>query len=171
MRFRPLPAQSYLRSVFDYDPETGVLRWRYRPDQRPQLNARFAGKPVTHVDSMGYVAVRLDGRLCRAHRVIFKWMTGRDPIGVDHADNDRGNNVWVNLREATQSENSRNRSPNAGRLKGATRQSSAETWMARIQVGRKQVYLGSFPTEQEAHEAYCAAAPKHHGIFANTGAA
>ena len=34
----------YVRSILDYDKETGIFVWRYRSDKALNWNARYAGK-------------------------------------------------------------------------------------------------------------------------------
>ncbi len=58
MKILPLPSQESLQELFDYDPNTGHLRWKI--DRSP--NARIgmiAGTP----NSMGYRMVRVDGKM------------------------------------------------------------------------------------------------------------
>jgi hypothetical protein len=45
----------------------------------------------------------------------------------------------------------------------------APLWRAEITVNGKTYKLGSYPTPEEAHAAYCAKAKELHGEFARTG--
>ncbi len=99
----PLPAQSYLRECFDYDPDTGVLRWKVRPPEHfidskwaASWNAHWAGQEAGIVLARGYRQVCLDYKKYLAHRIIFRIMTGVDPGElIDHRDTDPGNNRWI----------------------------------------------------------------------------
>jgi hypothetical protein len=54
-------------------------------------------------------------------------------------------------------------------LKGIKRSKHGKKWQARIQVDKKTIHLGAFSTPEEAHQAYCDAAFKYFGEFANPG--
>ena len=91
---------------------------------------------------------------------------------VDHIDGDGLNNQRANLRGCERSENLWNQGAKANTvsgLKGVTWCPGRGKWHARIVVKGKTHHLGNHFTAQEAHAAYCAAALKFHGKFANTG--
>ncbi|MCA8339501.1 AP2 domain-containing protein [Burkholderia multivorans] len=52
---------------------------------------------------------------------------------------------------------------------GVSSHPNTSRWVARIQHGGKQHYLGMFDTPELAHAAYVAAAKRLHGEFANAG--
>src|ERR1043165_3940616 len=89
---------------------------------------------------------------------------------VDHIDGNGLNNRRSNLRLATYAQSSMNRGrniKNSSGYKGVDLKDGK--WRAEIQVSRKKVYLGRFSTPEEAYAAYCEAAKKYHGEFANFG--
>ena len=68
---------SYVRSRLNYDPATGSLIWKARPEARFQWwNARYAGAPAGSLDAKGYLRVYLDGTAYKAHRVMWAMVTG-----------------------------------------------------------------------------------------------
>jgi hypothetical protein len=188
MRTLPLPSRKYLRECFDYSPQTGELRWRARPlthfqkkakpgwlAERNQAswNRKYAGRPFGKISTDGSHIGVVDYVYYKAHRIIFKWMTGTDPIQVDHRDRDRLNNRWDNLRNATQAQNQANvgamRHNKVG-LKGVRRVPWHDGFTARISMmNRKSVSLGFFPTAEAAHAAYCVAAQARWGEFWSAG--
>ena len=172
-----------LRQLLDYDPETGILRWKKRTPEffedtvrrdAEQIcnwwNKRFAGKIAGSLNKNGYIALFVLNKWYRAHRIIWLWMTGSWPtIDVDHRDLSKSNNRWGNLREATQAQNRTNRNlrpDNTSGLKGVCWFKPQGKWRAAIQANKKRVFLGYFDTKDEAHAAYCDAAKRLHGEFA-----
>lgn len=122
-------------------------------------------------DSAGYVVVWYNKRLWRVHRLAYHLQGLEIPEQVDHINGVRDDNRWCNLRPCTNMQNQYNRKgcSKLGRLKGALYDKKAGRWYSMIRHGGKRTYLGTFPNEQAAHEAYVRAAKELHGEFARTG--
>jgi len=91
-------------------------------------------------------------------------------IEVDHEDHNGLNNQRYNLRKGTKTDNQHNaivRKDNTSGFKGVNLDKDSGKWVARIQAGRKRIFLGHFTTSLEAAWAYDEAAREHHGEFAN----
>lgn len=152
-----------------YGKQTGVIYWK----KRPRWSHVKIGDPVGCKSQSGYRVFHLDGAMFFAHRVAW-WMSyGKWPVEeLDHINGDRFDNRMENLREATRLENTYNKRPfskTGTGLKGAyTHASMNGKWFAQIVANKKQIYLGRFDTEAEAHAAYVVAARKHHGEFGRT---
>jgi hypothetical protein len=160
---KALPPQSRLLELFSYDPDTGVLTRRISAARMP------AGSIAGDLTSTGYMRVCVDGARYRVHRVIWKLVTGSDPVGIDHEDLDRTNNRWGNLREATETQNAQNRSLRSSSrsgFKGVCFHKKSGKWLARVYVNSEQVCLGLFDTAESGHLAYVTAAKRHFGEFA-----
>jgi HNH endonuclease/AP2 domain len=163
----------YLRSVIDYNPDTGVFTWRYREDRDAAWNARFAGKPAGSPNAGGgYSRIYVNSKPYLAHRLAFLYMTDAVPSEVDHANCVVTDNSWDNLRAADRTLNLANRrlgSANTSGLKGVCKRSDRNKWRAVIGSGQTLVHLGDFDTAEEAHAAYVVAAGKRYGAFARAG--
>lgn len=158
-----LPSQEELLRIFEYDPESGILR--YRIDH----GARKAGEEPRPRLSHPYLIVKINGKKTLAQRVIWKMMTGEDPPEtVDHIDRKKRNNRWSNLRLATRQQQKYNmtkRRDNKCGVKGVYKRESGR-YRAQIKLpGGIVKHLGTFDTEYEAGEAYKAAAKEIHGDF------
>jgi hypothetical protein len=181
---KKLPEQRYLRELFDYDPATGIARWRKRPVLHfygkrwsprhacNNWNSKFAGKMIRYVSpTTGYIVVTLRPVGPRhLHRLIWKWMTGEDGDRVVHRHAPRTDNRWNNLVDATPQESAQHKglgSNRQGRLKGASLHQGK--YRSRIKIDGKEVCLGYYYTEIEAHLAYCRAARERFGEFWNPG--
>jgi len=96
------------------------------------------------------------------------------PKGM-HTDHINGNgldNRRSNLRVCTPSQNKMNSKTyrtNKSGFKGVSFYKRDRNWSAQITMNFKKVHLGYFSTPGLAHVAYCNAALKLHGEFANFG--
>jgi hypothetical protein len=156
-----------LKELFCYHPLTGLyVRLIRRGNKMP---GDIAGK----IDKEGYVVISIDGRYYYGHRLSWLYMTGDWPThDVDHEDTNRSNNVWTNLRHATNAENAHNsKTPthNTSGIKGVHWHRKACKWVAMISVNRKSMYLGLFSHIDDARIAVEQARIKYHGEFANHG--
>ena len=152
-----------LREQFDYDQETGVFTRRVRSS-----NCIKIGCVAGTLNSDGYLKFRVNNKRYFAHRLAWLYVHGVWPCAqIDHINGDRDDNRIANLREATCAENSRNSKKRRGgrcRLKGVYIQK--HRFGAQIRMQGKNIYLGYYATEEEAHAAYVAAAEKEFGAFA-----
>lgn len=162
MAAKPLPSQEVLRQLLDYDPETGVLRWKERgPDgfktarSHSVWNAKHAGGLAFRMaNDRGYLTSCVLGRRYSAHRVVWKWVTGQDPDHIDHINGVKADNRFSNLRNVAKVDNQRNRkkpSNNTSGVIGVTARSDLPgKWIAYIGEGGKTIKLGSFETKEAA---------------------
>ena len=168
-----LPTAEEVRAALDYDPFTGVFRWRWRADVLPWINTRCAGKVAGSLDRRSrtniYITIRLNGRLYLAHRLAWVWMTGEWPDGdLDHENTDGTDNRFINLRPATRTQNNGNQRlsrANTTGLKGVSPLPNGR-YQAQIAYQGKNHRLGHFDSPEEAHDAYCYAAVRLFGEFA-----
>lgn len=90
----------------------------------------------------------------------------RTPYG-DHRNRNKLDNRRENLRICTPQENSRNRiGTSRSGYKGVRRSSRGDGWDARITEHGRAVFLGSYPTPEQAAIAYNEAALVLHGQYA-----
>ena len=153
--------QQTLKELLDYDADTGVFKWKAKPSKSIMVGSNAGVIDI----STGYIKIGILGNKYYAHRLAWMYVNGSFPyLGVDHVNGNKQDNRIENLREANQSQNTSNtRKKKKNGLKGAFLHNGG--WQAKICVGGKKFYLGTFDTEQEAHNAYCAAAIFHHKEF------
>lgn len=152
-----------LRSLLSYCRLTGEFRWRVAKDRSIK-----PGDLAGNMRPNGYVIIGIDGRYYVAHRLAWLHVTGEWPKSqLDHRDLNKSNNRFVNLREATMSQNCANKrcqSNNLCGVKGVTRVGGR--YYARIRKHGILHHLGSFATAEEAGAAYLQAAHRLFGEFA-----
>lgn len=157
----------YLQSILDYDPKTGVFRWKVRRNQNATPGA-IAGR----TDSHGHIQITIDGVAYGAHRLAWFMSKGElPPHDIDHENLVRNDNRISNLREATRRQNVHNqpaRNTNKTGIKGVYFHKSSGKYIASLQRKNKPRHIGSYPTVEQAAEAVRFEIMREHGTFANT---
>lgn len=160
------PTQAEIIAAIDYNPQTGLFFWTHH--ESVYVNVR--GKQTATSGVKGHLKIRFQDREYKAHHVAWVIMKGYWPVEVDHENNNRSDNRWSNLREATRQQNQMNRvlSKNStSGFKGVVARKYGG-FEAKIIVSKKYIYLGKFNDPVEAARAYDTAAVKHFGVFAKT---
>jgi hypothetical protein len=172
-------------ALLKYDSETGKLFWKERPldmfsesfpggahKNAKRWNERFANKEAFSLDGSGYVHVGIFGRLYRAHRICWLLHHGEWPTDqVDHINGNKSDNRIANLRDVSYAENQRNqkrREDNSSGVIGVCWHKRKKKWVATIQVGGRQKYIGHFDSVDLAADAR-AAASREFGYHENHG--
>lgn len=99
-----------------------------------------------HKTQYGYVATKIDNKIIFLHHLI---LPIKDGLEVDHINNNKLDNRRCNLRLVTRSQNQMNIKTS----KGVCWDKSSKSWMARITVNYKRIYLGCFKDEKQALKA------------------
>ena len=157
--------------MLDYDPATGIFRWRHRADRSKQWNTKYAHKRAGSFQKTGYrqIEVGADTPISTA-RLAWFYQTGQWPTQqIDHINGVRADDSFANLRQADNAQNNQNRlkqSNNTTGVRGVTKH--LHLFRARINVRGKQIEIGCFSTLEEAAEARRKAELFHHGDYAPT---
>lgn len=165
-----LPSRERLRELFDY--RDGWLYFKVNLVAGGKYI--FIGEKAGYSTANGRVALRIDGYAFLVHRLVWAWHFGQTPVDMDvhHINGDRSDNRIENLRLASHSNTMASAGlskSNTSGLKGVSFSSERAKWVAQITVNYQHMALGRFDTKEEAHAAYCAAADKYFGEFANFG--
>ena len=153
---KPKLTQERLHEILHYDPDTGEFRWR--ASENPDCRAGEIAGAAMRSD---YWSIHVDGRCYRAHQLAWLYITGEwgRPL-VDHRDGDPFNNRWRNLRLANCSEDLSPRRRAVGNNASAAGIALDRfgLWSVRVSTRNGVCFLGRFPTNEAAHEAYAMAA-------------
>jgi hypothetical protein len=151
----------FVSSKLSYDPLSGELRW-LRPKGGKARPGAIAG--CWHG---GYRRVKIGPRSYMASRLAWLLHHGEWPgedFEMDHINLNRSDDRMVNLRKATKNQNMQNVPVRRNGLKGASFKKGV--WRSRITHDGVHYLLGTYATEQEAHDAYVKAAKQLHAEFA-----
>lgn len=141
--------QARLQQLLDYDPRTGVFRWRvtFKSGVR-------AGDIAGCICSDGYRLISVDGQLRLGYRLAWLYVHGAWPAGlIDHKDGVRDHDAIDNLRPATRAQNnmnSRRSRNNTSGVRGVSFSKTAGKWHAYINWQGKQLSIGFFEKIEEA---------------------
>ena len=141
--------QERLRSLFQYNPETGIFIRIAQPSMCVNV-----GDEVSSITSDGYVRVMVDRVSYLAHRLVFLYTDGYLPeCTIDHKNRVKHDNRRNNLREASQQCQMRNcglYSTNTSGVKGVRWDTERCVWRAWVKVDARDRFLGRFETKLEA---------------------
>lgn len=181
MATKPLPSQDVLNQLLRYEPVTGALFWRERStDMFPTAsearsrclcalwNSRYSGKEAFTCQDGGYKTGSINSSNYKAHRVIWKIVTGEDPDQIDHEFGQRGDNRLERLADVSSSENAKNKKIPKNNKSGVIgvslwKQGKYRYWAAL--VGGKTQYFKEFDDAVAARRA----AEIEHGFHQNHG--
>ncbi len=139
----------YLRSILHYDQESGVFTWKVRTAHNVKVGDA-AGCP----DGGGYLLIRLQSRLYKAHRLAWLHVYGVWPKGqIDHINRNRSDNRIPNLRDVSTKQNMQNAgkySSNTSGHPGVSWDKRYSKWRAYIAHNYKLIHLGYFTDIEEA---------------------
>jgi hypothetical protein len=159
---------SQLLYFLEYEPVSGYFTWI-----RPQARRMKKGMVAGCLDKSGYWHIQICGNTYLAHRLAWLYMTGLWPKHqIDHKDQNRSNNSYTNLREATSNENCRNAKlsiKNTSGIKGVHWNAGMKKWQAYIYVGSKKIHVGTFDSIELANSAALRSRNDHHKEFASNG--
>lgn len=149
-----------LRSLFTYDPVTGLLSW----------NTKFSRK-INVGDVVSPREVKIHGVHFKTHRICFVVHHGRpikEGMIIDHINHDHFDNRIENLREVTHSQNCMNSRARVSKKSGLPKGVSLNKgkFQAQIKLNRRTQHLGTFDTPEDASAAYQAVAKELFGEFA-----
>ncbi|WP_082747724.1 HNH endonuclease [Bradyrhizobium macuxiense] len=160
-----------LMDVLSYSPRSGLFRWKVKPNRNIRI-----GDVAGTIQSNGYRYINIDGRKYLAHRLAWLWVFGRFPDheidhinGIGRLDQDR----LQNLREASRSENMRNRQSrnrnNISGFHGVGFHRQRGKYLARVHINGRNHFLGYFDAPEAASVARNEAAQRLHAEFYSDG--
>lgn len=161
MKRKLLVIPDNIKDYMSYDPATGLFTWIKTTNARGR-----PGEPVGCLGAYGYMLVPFMGKVYKAHRVAWWWVTGEQPSQIDHINRIRDDNRFKNLRIASVADNVRN-AGNKGALtgvKGVTK--NGNRFYGRVHFNYKSYNAGSYGTLKEARIAVEALRAKLHKEFA-----
>ena len=160
----PLTAER-LRKLLTYDPKTGLFHWKLMRKGLSEKRGTEAGGSRNT-----YVYICVDYKSYGAHRLAWLYMTDEWPTKIiDHINGNRSDNKWINLRQATPSQNIANsgmRTNSTSGYKGVSYHRRAKKWVAQIGYEGQNLYLGVYDTPEQAAEVRRKKATLLYGEFA-----
>lgn len=151
--------------MFLYDPDTGTFT------RKRTLGNKVAGSRAGHLHGTGYRYIEIFGTNYAEHRLAWFYIHGCWPThNIDHIDGSKSNNRLNNLREATQSDNGKNRvlsKNNSTGYTGVSFYTPLNKYVAKITINKNQKHIGYYNTIEEAASARKNAELLHFGEYRN----
>ena len=157
-----LPSKEFLNECFDY--VDGVLYWkRHRPlnhfkttNAMKSFNSKLGGKPAG-VNHNGYISIGLNETNYKGHLLIWKLLTGNDPIeSIYHLNFNVLDNRIENLADGNMKDIGKIKpiqSNNTSGYIGVSFDSTHSAWKACITRNNIKYNLGTFSVKEDAIKA------------------
>jgi hypothetical protein len=155
--------QKVLKEFFTYDKDLGCFIRIKKSGQKG-----FVGQLCNSKNKGGHIQISINGRTYLAHRLAWLYVYGEFPKNqIDHINCIRDDNRIINLRIATNQQNSFNRIKALGisGLKGVQWDKVKRKWLVNPVIDNKRHYLGYFNDKQNAYIAYLNFCKNNHGDF------
>lgn len=151
-----------LKEILDYDPKSGVFRWKKRISVKSEI-----GKIAGYNPEFGYCQIRIFTKLYSSHSLAWLYVTGEWQKGeIDHKNRNPSDNSFSNLRDVSRSENNSNhnrRVDNSTGFRGVSYSQRDKTFHAYINKNGARTNIGYFKTAEEAALAYDSKAIEFYG--------
>jgi len=152
------------KTALSFNPNTGIFTWAKSGPKRK------VGNIAGYCCEKGYRVICVNKKSYYAHRVAFAWFYERWPNKqIDHINGNKDDNRISNLREASNQQNqanARRRKDNTSGFKGVRRAKTKGKWCAYVYVNGKDTYIGTYDSQELAHQGYAKAASVAFGEFA-----
>lgn len=149
--------QEFLKSILYYDEFTGIFVWLDSRNGAVKVGseAGYIKSDKRHGrNNKSYRRIIILGKEYKLHRLAFLYKTGKLPAGqVDHEDQDGLNNAWLNLRDVSCLDNSKNQKmsrSNTSGFVGVGWRKDSKKWFAEIGIKGKSKKLGFFVNKEDA---------------------
>lgn len=155
-------SQQDVKEFLYYNPISGEFTWIKNAGK-----IKAGTKAGSFHRQTSYIIIGINKVKYRAHRLAWLYMKGEMPTEfIDHINNDRSDNRFCNLREASNAENIQNqtkpRSNNTTGYLGVSTYKKVGKYSAQIKIDGKKKHLGYFSNPKLAHDAYLIEKRKHH---------
>lgn len=152
------------KSIFQY--RDGVLYWI--DEHKNGVKAGYVAGRLCAKD--GRFDIKVNGKCYSRSRIVWEIHFGSIPAGlyVDHINGNTSDDRVSNLRLATPSQNSFNKSlpkSNSSGFKGVTWNKSCKKWQVLIHKNKKPIYLGVYSDIELADLVASEAREKYFGEF------
>lgn len=150
----PHETVEHLRSLFMYDPATGVVTNRVRRNYNALAGAEI-GTEFENAKGQRYRRVRIGKKMVLVHRLVWFMETGVWPKGeIDHVNGDGRDNRWVNLRDVTASQNKANlvrlKRNNQSGIQGVCFDVRKQVWITQLNCQGRRVHWSTHSTREAA---------------------
>ena len=152
--------QKFLKDYLCYDADTGIFT------RAKDIKHFKTGQILGTRHSTGYIVIRINNKLYKAHRLAWLYVHGEFPdLVIDHINGNGFDNRLQNLREVTQKQNCENQKihkNNTSGHPGVDWSKAANKWRAKITLNYKTIHIGLFENKDQAIDAYKSFAAKVH---------